>query len=69
MDLILSSTYTDVYGKTIAYTYDATGNLTRIDYAHEAFANLSSMFDVRFLIPENAQFGTVIGTALGGISK
>ena len=46
-----------------------TGNLTRIDYAHEAFENLSNMFGVRFLIPENAQFGTVIGTALGGISK
>jgi type II pantothenate kinase len=45
-----------------------TGNLTSVSYAKEAFANLSSMFGVDFLIPENAQFGTVIGTALGGLN-
>ena len=43
-----------------------TGNLSVIDYAHKAFANLSSMFDVNFIIPENAQYATVIGTALCG---
>lgn len=45
-----------------------TGNLTSVSYAKEAFANLSSMFGVDFLIPENSQFGTVIGTALGGLN-
>jgi type II pantothenate kinase len=42
------------------------GNLTVIDYARAAFDNLSSMFDVNFIIPENAQYATVIGTALCG---
>ena len=42
------------------------GNLTVIDYAQKAFANLSSMFDVNFIIPENAQYATVVGTALCG---
>lgn len=44
-----------------------TGNLTNVSYAKTAFDGLSSMFGVRFLIPENARFSTVIGTAIGGI--
>lgn len=40
------------------------GNLTAIDVIQKAFANLSTTFGVRFLIPENARFGTVIGAAL-----
>ena len=44
-----------------------TGNLTCVDYAARAFEGLSNMFGVRFLIPENARFSTVIGTAIGGI--
>jgi type II pantothenate kinase len=40
------------------------GNLTTIDPIVEAFHGLSASFDVNFLIPENAQFGTVIGAAL-----
>ncbi len=43
-----------------------TGNLTCIAYAKEAFASLSDMFGVNFIIPENAQYATVIGTALCG---
>lgn len=43
-----------------------TGNLTGVPYAKTVFDTLSSMFDVRFIIPENAQFATVIGTALCG---
>lgn len=43
-----------------------TGNLSRIAYAKEAFASLSSMFSLNFIIPENAQYATVIGTALCG---
>ena len=44
-----------------------TGNLTYVDYAKKAFEGLSNMFGVNFLIPENARFSTVIGTAIGGI--
>ncbi len=44
-----------------------TGNLASVGYAKTAFSNLSDMFGVDFVIPENAQFGTVIGTALGGL--
>lgn len=43
-----------------------TGNLTTIQYSRHVFGVLSSMFDVNFLIPENAQYSTVIGTALCG---
>ncbi len=43
-----------------------TGNLTAIAYSHHVFKVLSSMFDVNFIIPENAQYATVIGTALCG---
>ncbi len=40
------------------------GNLTRIAPIRAAFEGLSDSFGVRFIIPENAQFGTVIGAAL-----
>ena len=41
-----------------------TGNLTQIAQAPETFKNLSDMFNVNFIIPERAQFSTVIGAAL-----
>lgn len=41
-----------------------TGNMTSVDYAHKIFPALSNMFDVNFIIPDHAQFATVIGTAL-----
>lgn len=44
-----------------------TGNLSTVAQAKETFDTLSSLFGVRFLIPENSQFGTVIGTALAGL--
>ena len=40
------------------------GNLTTIEPIRRVFEGLSDSFDVRFTIPENAQFGTVIGAAL-----
>ncbi len=40
------------------------GNLTTIEPIRNVFASLGESFDVRFVIPENAQFGTVIGAAL-----
>lgn len=41
-----------------------TGNLTRIPQSADIFKTLNSMFGVNFIIPENAQFSTVIGAAL-----
>ena len=40
------------------------GNLTTIAPIRDAFKDLEKDFGVRFIIPENAQFGTVIGAAL-----
>ena len=40
------------------------GNLTTIDPIVKAFHGLSESFGVSFLVPKNAQFGTVIGAAL-----
>lgn len=44
-----------------------TGNLTNIPYSKPIFSKLSEMFSVNFIIPERAQFGTVIGTALSAL--
>ena len=41
-----------------------TGNLTQIAQAPATFKSLSEMFDVNFIIPERAQYSTVIGAAL-----
>lgn len=40
------------------------GNLTTIPQAESIFRVLSNMFGVNFIIPENAQYGPVIGAAL-----
>jgi type II pantothenate kinase len=44
-----------------------TGNLAVTRYASILFPHLSKLFDVNFIIPEQAQFATVIGTALCGL--
>ena len=41
-----------------------TGNLTTITPIRRVFEGLGQSFGVRFLIPDNASFGTVIGAAL-----
>lgn len=41
-----------------------TGNLTTLSPIRRVFAGLQDTFGVNFRIPENAQFGTVIGAAL-----
>lgn len=41
-----------------------TGNLTAIKPITETFLNLGKIFGVNFIIPDNSQFGTVIGAAL-----
>ena len=41
-----------------------TGNLTTLPHVRAVFENLGEVFGVNFIIPENAQFGTVIGAAL-----
>ena len=43
------------------------GNLTTLVPIREVFEKHAESFDVRFLIPENARFGTVIGAALNDI--
>lgn len=41
-----------------------TGNLTQLAQAPRIFASLSEMFDLNFMIPDRAQYATVIGAAL-----
>ncbi len=44
-----------------------TGNLTTLAPIRRVFEILERTFGIQFIIPENAQFGTVIGAALGTI--
>ncbi|MBR2467215.1 MAG: pantothenate kinase [Clostridia bacterium] len=48
-----------------------TGNLTRLPFCAEKFHefNTKHKYGVNFIIPEKAQFSTVIGTALAGLEK
>ncbi len=46
-----------------------TGNLTSFAPIRKAIVGLGPSFNVQFLVPENAQFGTVIGAALSGIGE
>ena len=41
-----------------------TGNLTNLEPIRRVFENLRDIFEINFIIPENARFGTVIGAAL-----
>ncbi len=41
-----------------------TGKLSSMLHARRVFAMMEKMFDMKFLFPENARFGTVIGAAL-----
>lgn len=40
------------------------GNLTSVSLAQNVFDVINKMFDMRFVIPKHARFGTVIGAAL-----
>ncbi|MBQ3063636.1 MAG: pantothenate kinase [Clostridia bacterium] len=42
-----------------------TGNLTSLASVRRVFEILERTFGIQFIIPENAQYGTVIGAALG----
>ncbi len=46
-----------------------TGNLTRLPFCGQKFEEFNTMhnYGVSFMIPKNAQFSTVIGTALSGL--
>ncbi len=44
-----------------------TGNLSSVPQSEEIFGTLNRMFDMRFTIPQNSRFGTVIGAALAGM--
>jgi type II pantothenate kinase len=46
-----------------------TGNLTQISQAKEIFKGLNEMFNMNFVIPQNAQYSTVIGAALSSFEK
>lgn len=46
-----------------------TGNLTHISQAQEIVDGLNKMFNMNFVIPENAQYSTVIGAALSSFEK
>lgn len=41
-----------------------TGNLTEVENCRKTYDVLSKMFNVNFIIPENAKFATAIGAAL-----
>ena len=41
-----------------------TGNMTNLPQARDIFANLNKLFNVNFIIPENAVFATAHGAAL-----
>ena len=41
-----------------------TGNLTSLAPIRSIFQTMEKLFGIRFIIPENAQYGTVIGAAL-----
>ncbi len=45
-----------------------TGNLTIIPQAREIFANVGRLLGANFIIPDNSQYGTVIGAALSDLS-
>ena len=46
-----------------------TGNLTAVKPIRERLLSMSKSFDVNFIIPERAQFATVIGAALQRVQK
>ena len=47
-----------------------TGNLTRLTYCKQKFAEFNTLYEgVNFMIPDKAQYSTVIGTALTEIKK
>ena len=41
-----------------------TGNLTSIEPIIKVFGKLEDNFNVKFIVPDNAQYATVIGAAL-----
>lgn len=46
-----------------------TGNLSSVAPIRDRLLALNDSFDVNFIIPENAQFATVIGAALHGVES
>ena len=47
-----------------------TGNVTKFEYCKTKFEQINGLgYGVRFMIPPHSRYGTVIGTALGGINE
>lgn len=44
-----------------------TGNMTSISVARRVFDMLSKVYGVNYIIPENSQFATAVGAALGAL--
>jgi type II pantothenate kinase len=45
------------------------GNLTQLPQCRPVFDTIAQMYDVRFIIPANAEYQTAIGAALAYIKK
>lgn len=46
-----------------------TGNMTSISVAKRVFDMLSKVYGVNYIIPENSQFATAVGAALGALGR
>ena len=46
-----------------------TGNLASVKPVRQIIESLAGAFDVNFIFPQHAQFGTVIGAALGALGE
>ena len=46
-----------------------TGNLASVKPVREIISKLAGAFDINFIFPDNAQFGTVIGAALSALNE
>lgn len=46
-----------------------TGNLSRVPMAKKVFDDFEKLYEVKFVIPENADFATAIGAAISGETK
>ena len=47
-----------------------TGNVTKFDYCKKKFEEINRLgYGVKFTIPPHSRYGTVIGTALGGLGE
>ncbi len=46
-----------------------TGNLTNVPQARSIFDGLEKLYEIKFIIPENAEYATAIGAAMSGAEE